>query len=858
MTFASPAWRMAWREARASAPKFAFVIFGVAAGVGALTGVRGFSAAFHEALRREARTLMAADLTIRQFSPPTPAQDAEAAKWTARGARLTLITETISMLGADDAAPPVLVSVKAVDPSAYPFYGRVRLEPGAALASALTASTMAVSDDLLLRLNLSTGSTVKLGNAEFTVCGVVRFEPDRMTGSLNIGPRIMITRDGLDRSGLMIFGSRASHRLLFKLPQPGAPQRIDVQQMRDSLKKAFPEAMIVDYRETHPLITRALDRSTTFLSLVSMIALIVGALGVATAIHAHIQQRLDTIAILKCLGARSAQVIRIYTLQTLLVGVAGGLAGVMVGAAVQRLFPVLLARYFQFESIPWNPSFALEGMAAGTLVALLFTLPPLLAIRDVKPALIFRREMAEVKPKLAARLRKQLPAFAAAAVILAGLGGVASWLAESFRMGAWFVGGLAVALLLLASVAWLLLRGLRLFVRLSPFRLPVALRHGLANIYRPGNHAPSVLVSLGIGVMFTLTIFLVQKSLLKEVMGAAPKGMPNVFMINITPRDHDAVREFLDSRSDYLAPPRLNPLVPVRLLSVDGKSPDEILQPPPGQPPGQRRRRGGCVRQVTWLEDRPEDIQVRKGAWWRKDDTAALVSVSEGTAGRLKIEPGMTLRWNSTGRDFDVRVAAIHRVQSVRPGADEEFLFNRAALAGLPAQYFGAVRLAPAKVAGFQRDSYRRFPTVTVINAADVMNIVQEVVDQTALVIRFVSAFAILAGAIILASTVAGTRLRRTRESAVLKTLGARRARLIAIFSVEFAILGATAGLMGGALATAFSSTLLTRFLDARFQFELVPNLVTILLTTALAVTAGWLASIRILGQRPLEVLRDE
>lgn len=847
MILDSPAWRMAWREARAAAPKFAFAVFGVAAGVGALTGVRGFSAAFQDALKREARTLLAADLTVRQFSAPSDAQLAALDPWIRRGVRLTRITETVSMMAAADGSAPVLVSVKAVDPRAYPFYGAVKLEPARPLAQALTPATIAVSDDLLVRLNLSSGAAIRLGSADFRVGGVVRLEPDRMTGSLNVGPRVLVTSEGLERTGLMTFGSRASYRLLFKLPPRGA----GVTEMRDALRKAFPEALVADYREGHPFITRALERSTTFLSLVSLIALIVGALGVATAIHSHLQQRLDTIAILKCLGARSGRIIRIYTLQTLLVGLAGGLAGVAVGAVVQGLFPLLLARYFQFDRIPWSPAFAIEGIAAGILVTLLFTIPPLLAIRQVKPALIFRREMAEVKPKLAVRLRNRAPSLISGAVILTGICGIAGWLAESARMGAYFVGALALALLTLAAAAWLLLRALRLFLRWSPVRLPVALRHGMANLYRPGNHAPSVLVSIGIGVMFTLTIYLVQKSLLVEVAGAAPPGSPNVYLINVTPRDRDAIAEFLGARTDLQAKPRLVPLVPARLLLVDGTPVEQLeLQG--------RHHHSRHTRQISWVESKPEDVQVRRGAWWKEGETAPAVSVSERTAGALKIAPGSTLRWVSVNREFDVRVAAIHRSEDVHTGPDDEFLFNRAALAGFPAQWFGAVRMAPNRVAAFQREAYRRFPTLTVINAADVLDIVQQIVDQVALVVRFVSAFAILAGAIILASTVAGTRLRRTREAAVLKTLGARRGRLVAIFSVEFAILGAVAGLMGGALATAFSRLLLTRFLDARFRLELVPNLVTILLTTGLAIAAGWLASLRILRQRPLEVLRDE
>ncbi|MGE5647696.1 MAG: ABC transporter permease [Acidobacteriota bacterium] len=824
--------KMAWREARASAAKFAFVALGVAAGVGALTGVRGFSAAFHDTLRREARTLLASDLMLRQFAEPTPAQLARLDPWLKRGVRMTRITETVSMMSAAPGAMPALVAVKAVDPRVYPFYGRVRFDPETPLARALTPGTIGVSEDLLFRLKLQPGATARLGSGEFRIAAIVRREPDRMTGSFNVGPRVLLSAEGLERTGLLVSGSRASRRLLFKLPAQGT----GVGQFSAALRKIFPEALVADYREGHPFVSGLLDRATTFLSLVSLIALIVGALGVAMAIYSHIQQRLDTIAVLKCLGARSGQIMRIYVLQTLLLGLAGGLAGIAVGALVQRMFPLLLARYFDLGPIPWSPAFALEGLAAGILVTLLFTIPPLLAVRHVKPALILRRDMAESRPPWKERLRRQLPAIAAGLLILAGLGAIAAWLANPPRAGAYFAGGLIAAFLVLGAVARLLLGALRLLLRWSPVRLPVAVRHGAANLYRPGNHAASVLVALGIGVMFTLTIYLVQKSLLIEVASAAPPGAPNVFLLNVTPDNRDAVARFLNARKDVLGKPRLVPIVPARLLLAGQKA---------------------YTRQAAWFEEKPEDVEVRRGAWWRAGDAAPQVSVSERAASRFHIKPGMTLHWECFGREFDARVAAIHRGGAVRM-QDSEFLFNRAALAGFPTQWFGMARVAPRDAPAFQRGVFERFPSVTAVNVADILAMVQEVIDQAARGVRFISAFAILAGAIILASTVAGTRLRRSREAAVLKTLGARRARLISIFSVEFAILGAAAGLMGGALATIFSRLLLTRLLDAKFEWELLPNLATILLTAGLALATGWLASLRILRQRPLEVLRDE
>jgi putative ABC transport system permease protein len=846
-------WRVARREARASAPKFLFAVLGVATGVGALTGVRGFADAFQEELRRQARTLMAADVSVRQFTELTPEQQRCIDRYVRRGARVTRISETVSMLGTGQPdGVPTLVSVKAVDPAVYPFYGRITLDPDRPLRQALDAQSVAVSDDVPIRLNVQTGSTVKLGVAEFRIVGTVTSEPDRMTGSLNLGPRLLISREGLERTGLMTFGSRASQRILFKLPQPGTPRAIDLDAMRSELKRVFPEAMVADYRESHPIIRRSLERSTTFLSLVSLIALVVGALGVATAIHAHMQQRLDSIAIMKCLGARSSQIIAIYSLQAALIGLSGGVGGMAVGFAVQRAMPLLLAKFFLFDhALAWSPAFAVQGVGVGVLVSLLFTIPPLLSIRHIKPAAIFRREMAEVRPPFKLRVRRALPALGAGLVILACVGLIAGWLAESLKMGLYFVGGITVSLLVLAAVAWTLLRGLRWLVQKTPIRWGVEWRQGMSNLYRPGNHAPSVLVALGIGVTFTLSVYLLQKSLLREVASAAPPGAPNVILINITDAERDGVQKLLDSLQGLKNKPVVEPLVAVRLESIDGRPVKDLnLQGPD--------RRYQSTRQVTWADRPPADLLARQGAWWKPGGAAPQVAVVEEMAATLKLKPGMRLKWSAIGREFETPLSAIFRQRAMRAGQQMDVLFNPVALKGLPVQYLGLVRLSGKQIGEFQRKVYQAYPTVTVINTADVMLLVQQVVDQVSVVVRFIAGFAILAGAVILASTVAGTRFRRVRETAVLKTLGAKRLTLAGIFSVEFLILGLVAGAMGSALATAFTRVLMTRLLDAEFHVEWMPVLLTTAMTALLAVAAGWLASVKILSQKPMEVLRDE
>ena len=845
--------KIAWRDIRSAPAKFLFVILAVAVGVGALTGVRSFSRAFHNLLVQQARTLMAGDLSLRVFGQPTPQQTAAIAGLEKHGVRDTSVTETLTMANTAEVPEPMLASVKAVDPAVYPFYGEVKLDPPAALRNVLDSHSAAVSDDLLFRLKTHVGGNLRIGGQDFRIAGRLVSEPDRLTGSINVGPRVMISRAGLDRTGLISLGSRAAQRYLFLLP----PRGEDVQQVRNVLKQAFPEGLIADYRETHPIITRGLERSTTFLSLISLIALIVGALGVATAMHAHLQQKMDTIAVLKCLGARSGQVLRIYLSQTLALGAAGGVLGIAFGTLVQRAFPALIGRYFPvpphmgLDLVP-----AAQGLAIGMLTTLLFTLPTLLGIREIRPAVIFRREMTEARPDWLKRWSRSREALATAAAILVGIGLIAAWLAgttlhDSLRIGAYFAGGLVVSLLVIAGFAWLLLRGLRLLMRGSGRALPALLRQGIANLYRPGNHAQTVLVTLGTGVMFTLTVYLLQQAVLTDMMQNAPPGMPNVFMLDIPGAQRQALMDLLKRQKGIENAPEILSSVAVRLASVNGVPVEKLgLQ--------EWGRRFLRTRSVTTAPARPSETEILSGAWWNGHPAMPQVCASEEAARTLHLKAGMALDWTAWGRTLHSNLACIQRTDSVRMNARFEFIFSPGSLDGLPAIYYGSVRVKPADVAAVQRAVYEKMPTVTVINMADVLEIVQQVVDQIALVVRFVSAFTIVAGAIILASSVAGTRFGRVREVVILKTLGATRRRVAGIFSMEFLVLGGAAGLLGSALATAFTAVVVKRLLKAEFHFDPAADLLSVALTALVAVAAGWLASYRILGQKPLEVLRDE
>src|SRR5262249_42027272 len=342
--------------------------------------------------------------------------------------------------------PPILVSVKGADLAKYPFYGQLTLDPP---ATRLDEKSVAVSDDLLLRLGLHTGDTLAVGNAKFQIVARIVKEPDRMTTGFTLGPRVLFTREGLASANIVVPGSRITERVLLRL----LPDQ-NLAQMRQRLSESFGRtARITDYTETNPQLTRALDRATRFLSLVSLIALIVAGLGVGATMQSHLRQKMVNIAFMKCIGGRSAQVVRIYVVQAVMIGFAGSVLGAVLGAFAQAAFAPLVAQYFDIAVIliwPWSAM--LKGIAAAMATAILFALPALLSIAEIKPALILRREFSDDSKAGPSR-----SSIVATGAIVAGLWAIGVWVASSIKYASVFGAVLLGSLLVFALISALLL-----------------------------------------------------------------------------------------------------------------------------------------------------------------------------------------------------------------------------------------------------------------------------------------------------------------------------------------------------------------------------------------------------------------
>lgn len=846
---------IAWRDLKSAPGKFAFVVLSVAVGVAALVGVRGFSDSFRHTLGTEARSLIAGDLSARIFGQPTKEEEKRIAALEKKipGMRSTWVLETISMASVPPDPVPILVTLKGVDPAEYPYYGTPELEPAMSLQQALAGNSAVVAQEFLIRLNAHVGQQLRLGNKLFKISAVLTQEPDRITAGAGMGPRVMLSRASVDSTGLLAPGSRISQRLLLKLPDQ-LPAGSTSETVRKDIETALPDAQVIDYKEGNPAITEGLDRATALLSLICLVSMVLGAIGVAMAMHAHLEQRMDILAILKAMGAGSSDLLRIFLLQTLGLGFAGGLIGVAAGLAVMESLPAVFGKLLPVHTVlafPWRSIGA--GLGTGLLTTLLFCLPPLLDVRAVRPVLVLRR-LVESAPEGVGnwfgRVWARRLQIALSVVVLAALGAIAWALSDSATVGTWFTLGLAGALSVLLTLAWVTLRVLRFALNRVRLHLPSSLRHGLANLYRPGNQSAAVLAALGTGVMLILAVYLMQTTLLRAIRETASPKLPNIFLVDITTSEAAGVRDFFAHQAGVTQPLDLLPIVRGKITSLNGKP----LEQYKGQHMPIRMLQDA---ELTWADAPLSGDQVTRGKWWSSPG-AQQIAVAEGFAQRLHLGIGSTMNIQTPlGGSHRLIVAALYKSDGNHLGARVPFVLPSNLLKGEVATWYGGAHVLPAQVAALERALFAAYPTVTVINLADVMLRIESVVDQITFVIRFLAGFSILAGLTILASSIASTRFRRMREAVVLKTLGATRLHIVRTFSVEFSVLGLLAGLVGVIFANLLTRVLLHR-MGVAFQIEWPAAGISLVGTAILATATGWLASYRILGLRPLEVLREE
>lgn len=842
-------WHSLWRESRGARGRLLFFAACVAVGVTAVVGVAALSDAVELGIRARSRELLGGDLAIesrsdlgdtsRFFSPQLIA---------ANPARMEM--RVLSTMVQSTRGTSQLAELKAVDlqQSVYPLAGELTLDPARPLAELLDDSSVLVAPALMQAQKLRVGDSLSIGGQAFRVAGAVVSEPDPVTFSFSFGPRVLMTRAALERTGLLGMGQRVRFRTLLRFAP--STSEATLKALKQELEARIPGGGTYVRVETHadaqPALRETLERVERYLGLVALLSLLVASVGVAQIVSTWLSQATPHTAILRCLGLRPREIMALYLGHVLLLALLGSLVGSALGACL----PALVA-FVRPELVPAPLTLALPwaAMARGCLlgvgVALVFSLPPLTAVWKVSPALVLRAEIAPLPVPRALRLT-------AAALLFAGVFGAAYAQTAKLPLAAAFAGGVSVVALLLWLGARALLWGIG---RLPRAHMPALLWQGAAAIARPGAGAIGSIVVLGMGALVVLGLSLVQGVLAREIVDALPPDAPSVFMMDIQTDQWPGVERSLKEAGATRV--QSVPVIMARLRAVDGRAVETLVQERAAGATDQDRPRWVLTREqrMTSLATLPENNQIVKGALW-SDPAPNEVSVEVDFARDMGAELGSTLTFDVQGVAMDFRVTSLRTVQWRSFSINFFLVVEPGYLDDAPQSRFAGARLPPAAEQPLQDALASSFPNVTVLRVHQLIERAAALFEQAALAVRLLGGFAILTGLIVLTGAVAASQLRRAREAALLKVLGLTRLRVIAMFATEYALLGAVSGLVAVLGAYGLSALFTRGVLELETPPSLLICAIGLFATILFSLVAGLLASARALNVPPLDVFR--
>lgn len=821
---------MAWRDLRASPGHSLAAILVIAAGTGAMNGVRSTAADFRSRMRGDARQWITGDVSVNVKELPDERQAAVLEGFARQGVERTLITESISMVSSDSTPDPAIASIKAVEPDRYPLYGEVELSPPIALGEALNEGTAVVSPDLLDRMQARIGDSLRVGRTVFRIAAAIAVEPDRFALAPDPLMRVILSRKGLDRTRIVRLGNSVGHRLAFRLP-PG----IEPSDYRARMEELFPQADVVDYRDPDPRAIASLDASVAFMNLGAWVALVAGSLGAGMAMYLHLRSRLDSVAIMKAVGGRSEQIVAAYAFQATGLALAGGVLGSGLGRVLERSFAALLERYLYFHlAIRWDWTIALEAIALSVIATLLATAVPLLNARTIPPGVLLRRQSWDGPAAPARRA-----AWIAAGFAVTGFGWMAARLMQSWRGG-------AMAMLCLTTGAAILLAGARGLLALTRWASPRHAPLARLSLNRRGHESRTMVAALAAGVALLSATRMAQVSISDAVARSLPMPGSDLYLIGAGAPQIEGLKKLLGSQPGVTGHVETAPVVWLRLAKINGV-PIERL-------PGRIHR----MRLATCGDREPPGARMADGRWWTSPPPAPMVIASNDTAQELNVSPGDELELAAPGRAIHARVAGIRHLNATE-NIWLGLTFNCGAFEGLNVFYHTGVAVGSDRVPEVRRAVSEEFPTVGIINRGELLAVIEGVAGRGMAMMRYLSLLVLLSGGILMSLIAAASNRIRLRETSILKSLGARRAKLIRLLLGEFGLQGVLAGTLGGllgsALATVAVSAVLRRTVIAIEWRVLGAACVA---TPVLAIMAGWLATRRTLDHKPLETLRDE
>ncbi len=833
----SVAWRIARRELRSGVRGFRVFVACLVLGVAITAGVGSLAEALKAGLARDARMILGGDVELVQFMRPLA--DEVEVYLAAETAALSHVVTMRGMAHREDGTHRALIELKAVD-APYPLVDIVMLDDGTSLDAALASGGAVADEGLFDRLALEAGDRIRIGSAVLTLRAVLQREPDRLTAGIALGPRVMIDRASLEATGLVQPGAMVRHRYRALLPAD-APLAGWVA----GLDTRFPDGTwrLRDARDANPSLRRQLERVGLFLTLVGLAALLVGGIGIASAVSSHLHGKLHTIATLKCIGATRNTVQLAFLIQIGALGLAGIALGLIIGAAVPPILAALLG-----EALPVPLAGLIHGAplglaaAYGGLTMLAFSLWPLGRAARTRPGVLFRGAVAPASG--------WPPPAAIAGTVLAALAlaGIAIGTAPRPAIALGFVLGAPAALALFRGAAALVIAAAR---RARPRRRP-ALRLGLANLARPGAPTVPVAMSLGTGLAVLVAIALVQGNLGAQITEQRADQRPAFFFLDIQPHQVEAFDRLIDATAGADHGKRV-PMLRGRIVRIAGIPVREATIAPGSQ---------WVVQSdigLTYAAAAPAGAEITAGAWWEADyNGPPLISLNDEVARDFGVGIGDSLAINVLGREITAEITSLRSVDWMAFDINFVVMFSPGVLEGAPQTHLATAHATRAAEPLLERAVAQRFANVTAIPVRIIVAALDELLGRIAVAIQAVAALTVAAGLLVLAGSIAAGHERRVYDAVVLKVLGARRSDLLRAFLAEHVLLGCiTAGLAIG-IGTLAAWGFVTAVLDLEWHF--LPEYVAVTAAGCITITLilGFASTWRALGRKAAPLLRME
>ena len=843
-------WSLAWRESRTARRRLLLYMSSISLGVAALVAIDSFSANIVQSVKDQSRSLMGGDVSFNSSKPFPPAVDSLFDSLSHHGISFARLTTFPSMAVVPRNSGTRFAQVRGVTDN-YPFYGGVTTEP-VGRWSLLTQGPNAIVDpSILTSLNARVGDTLKLGFGTFTIVATIKDVPGAAGIAEMLGPRIFIPAKYVAETQLLVFGSTADRTVLAKLP-PG----VDPDKFVKPFKKRLDDQQVRTRTVTQTEMSTqdAIENLTDFIAIVGLVALLLGGIGVASGVRAFVARKIDTVAVLRCLGASSGQVMTIYVVQAAAMGLLGAAAGAALGVAIQFLLPQALTGFLPIDvKVTLVPTAVLTGLGVGGWIALIFALRPLLALRNVSPLQTLRRDTdADVL-----RMRwTDAPRIVVNAALVLSVLGIALSRAQTTRQAFAISAATGAAILALAVSAgflsWAARKGLRT-------RWPYVFRQGVANLYRPGNQTRAVTLALGFGAFLVSTLYLVQSNLLRRFTTAATEARGNVVFFDVQ-QDQAAGLDSIVRRGNEVV--QLAPVVTMRIAAINGKRVTDMKPTVRGQ----AGRAAWALRREfrSTYRDKPAASETIVAGKWFGDSAVKYardtgeISLEEGIAKELNVKLGDVISWNVQGVEIPTRITSLRKVVWTRFEPNFFVVFAPPVLKGAPNQYVMLAQVKdPAAVTLLQREVVNRFPNVSSIDLTAIKRTVDGIVGKVSLAIRFMALFSLAVAIPVLFSAVSATRRERIREGVLLKTLGATRGQIVRILLAEYSLLGLMGGLTGMLLSLAGGWAVVRYIFKTPFAPAFVPVAGIAAAIVGLTLLIGLLAGRDVFKETPVTALRD-